>query len=142
MKFPEPELEERRYDLDRAHSRDRAVNLRRNRRAYDGPVSPLCLSVGQGGGVGIGRGAGRLMQSQLLKRFESSWYAALKTVNRMRDANSVMLRVIDEHEAVPTPDVIRDLAGDLGDDTYLSADLIDEGIGRIGGRDPCRPVHG
>ena len=70
-----------------------------------------------------------LMQSQLLKRFESSWYAALQTVRRMRDANEVLLRVIAERRAVPPPGVIKDLVGDLGeDDTFLSADLIDEAL--------------
>ena len=70
-----------------------------------------------------------LMQSQLLKRFESSWYAALQTVNRMRDGNDMMLRVIAERGAVPTPEVIRDLVGNTGeDDTFLSADLIDEAL--------------
>ena len=39
-----------------------------------------------------------LMQSRLLKRFESSWHPALKTVNRMRDANYVMLRAIRKRE--------------------------------------------
>ena len=52
-----------------------------------------------------------LMQSQLLKRFESSWYAALQTVRRMRDASEVLLHVITERGAVPPPEVIRDLAG-------------------------------
>ena len=36
------------------------------------------------------------MQSQLLKRFESSWYAALQTVKRMRDGNDALLQVIAE----------------------------------------------
>ena len=69
------------------------------------------------------------MQSQLLKRFESSWYSALQTVRRMRDANEVLLRVITERGAVPPPEVIRDLVGDSGeDDTFLSVDLIDEAL--------------
>ena len=70
-----------------------------------------------------------LMQSQLLKRFESSWYAAMQTVRRMRDAIEVLLHVIAERGAVPPPEVIRDLAGEVGgDDTFLSADLIDEAL--------------
>ena len=69
------------------------------------------------------------MQSQLLKRFESSWYAAMQTVRRMRDAIEVLLHVIAERGAVPPPEVIRDLAGEIGeDDTFLNADLIDEAL--------------
>ena len=68
-----------------------------------------------------------LLQSQLLKRFESSWYAALQTVKRMRDGNEAILRVIAEQGNVPPPEVIRDLVGDsVGDDTFLSSDLIEE----------------
>ena len=70
-----------------------------------------------------------LIQSQLLKRFESSWYAALQTVNRMRDGNEVILRAIAERGVVPPPEVIRDLIGDSSeDDTFLSGDLIDEAL--------------
>ena len=69
------------------------------------------------------------MQSQLLKRFESSWYAALQTVNRMRDGNDVMLRVMAERGVVPPPEVIKDLVGEAGeDDAFLSAELIDEAL--------------
>ena len=40
-----------------------------------------------------------------------------------------MLRVIVERGAVPPPEVIRDLVGNTGeDDTFLSADLIDEAL--------------
>ena len=70
-----------------------------------------------------------LMQSQLLKRFESSWYAALQTVNRMREGIEVMLRVIAERRSVPPPEVIRDLVGKSAeDDTFLSADLVDDAL--------------
>ena len=129
VKFPEPELHERRYDLDNAHpgivqfiyDRIDSLTMARYR------LSAYRLDK-EGESASEDALAG-LMQSQLLKRFESSWYAALQTVNRMRDGNEVMLRVITEQGTVPPPEVIRDLVGDSeGDDTFLSADLIEEAL--------------
>ena len=129
VKFPEPELHECRYDLDSVHpgivqaiydgidgltmARYRLSAYRLDKQGESAPEEAL---------------AG-LMQSQLLKRFESSWYAAMQTVKRMRKANEVLLHVIVEQGAVPPPEVIRDLVGEIGeDDTFLSADLIDEAL--------------
>ena len=129
VKFPEPELHERRYDLDRAHP-----GIVQS--IYDG-IDGLTMAryrlsayrLDKEGESASEEALAGLMQSQLLKRFESSWYAALQTVNRMRDGNDVMLRVIAERGAVPPPEVIRDLVGNTGeDDTFLSADLIDEAL--------------
>ena len=129
VKFPEPELHERRYDLDNAHPG--IVQF-----IYDG-IDGLTMAryrlsayrLDKEGESASEDALAGLMQSQLLKRFESSWHAALKTVNRMRDANDVMLRVIAERGTVPPPEVIRDLVGDSeGDDTFLSADLIEEAL--------------
>ena len=129
VKFPEPELHEHRYDLDRAHPGivqsiydgiDRLTMAR---------YRPSAYRLDKEGESASEEALAGLMQSQLLKRFESSWYAALQTVNRMRDGNNVMLRVIAERGAVPPPEVIRDLVGNKGeDDTFLNADLIDEAL--------------
>ena len=129
VKFPEPELHERRYDLDSAHPGIvQAV--------YDG-IDGLTMAryrlsayrVDKQGESASEEALAGLMQSQLLKRFESSWYAALQTVNRMRNGNEVMLHVIAERGAVPAPEVIRDLVGEFAeDDTFLSTDLIDEAL--------------
>ena len=134
VKFPEPELHERRYDLDNAHPGivqfiydgiDGLTMARYRLSAYR--LDEEAASASEDALAG-------LMQSQLLKRFESSWHAALKTVNRMRDANDVMLPVIAERGTVPPPEVIRDLVGDSeGDDTFLSADLIEEALADSGG---------
>ena len=131
VKFPEPELKERRYDLDSAHpgivqAMEKGINdLKMARYRLS---SPSYRTDSQGESASEEALAG-LIQSQLLKRFESSWYAALQTVNRMRDGNEVMLRVIAERGLVPPPEVIRDLVGDSAeDDTFLSADLIDEAL--------------
>ncbi len=128
VKFPEPELHERRYDLDSAHPGIAQF-------IYDGvdglTMARYRLSAYRLDNEGVSASEDALaglMQSQLLKRFESSWYAALQTVNRMRNANDVMLHVITERGVVPPPEVIRDLVGDADDDTFLSADLIDEAL--------------
>ena len=129
VKFPEPELHERRYDLDKAHpGLVQAI--------YDGidgltmaRYRPSAYRLDKERESASEEALAGLMQSQLLKRFESSWYSAQQTVRRMRDANEVLLRVITERGAVPPPEVIRDLVGDSGeDDTFLSVDLIDEAL--------------
>ncbi len=131
VKFPEPELQERRYDLDSAHpgivqAMEKGINALKMARYR--LSSPSYRTDSQGESASEEALAG-LIQSQLLKRFESSWYAALQTVNRMRDGNDVMLRVIAERGLAPPPEVIRDLVGDSAeDDTFLSADLIDEAL--------------
>ena len=129
VKFPVPELHERRYDLDRAHP-----GIVRS--MYDGIDGltmaryrlPSYMPDGEAASA-PGEALAGLMQSQLLKRFESSWYAALQTVTRMRDANDLMVRAIVERGVVPQPQVISDLVGQaVEDDSFLSADLIDEAL--------------
>ena len=134
VKFPEPELHERRYDLDGAHpgivqfiydrlDPEKSDSLKMAR------YRPSTYRVDKEGESASEEALAGLMQSQLLKRFESSWYAALQTVKRMRDAYEVLLRVIAERGAVPPPEVIRDLVGEVEeDDTFLSVDLIDEAL--------------
>lgn len=129
VKFPEPELHERRYDLDVAHPG--LVQF-----IYDGidglKMARYRLSayrLDNGGESASEEALAGLMQSQLLKRFESSWYAALQTVNRMREGIDVMLRVIEERETVPPSEVVRDLIGmSAEDDTFLGADLVDDAM--------------
>ena len=95
VRFPEPELRERRYSLDDAYR-----GLARTIAKRIGPVpegeqrSTDALSMAQyrpgsyrykpTSDIGRQEALAGLMQSLLLKRFESSWYAALQTVRRMR----------------------------------------------------------
>ena len=129
VKFPEPELCECRYDLDDAHP---GLVQSINNGIGELTMARYRLSayrVDKQGDSASEEALAGLMQSQLLKRFESSWYAALQTVGRMRNASEALLRVIAERGAVPPPEVIRDLVGEIGeDDTFLSADLIDEAL--------------
>ena len=129
VKFPEPALHERRYDLDGAppgivqamYDGIDALKMARYRPSsyrLDGAEENASEEALAG-----------LIQSQLLKRFESSWYAALQTITRMRDAYQVLLRVIEVSGMVPPPEAIRDLVGAArDDDTFLDSDLIDEAL--------------
>ena len=138
VKFPEPELRECRYDLDSAHP-----GIVQS--IYDGidglKMARYRLSfyrLDKEGESASEDALAGLMQSQLLKRFESSWYAALQTVNRMRGGIDTMLRVITVRGEVPPPEVIRDLVGDSAEeDSFLSADLIDEALAGAAGRIPA-----
>ena len=134
VRFPTPELHERRYDLDEAHpgiaqfvydAIDGLTMARYRISAYrkDEP-----------GGSASEEALAGLMQSQLLKRFESSWFAALQTVNRMHAAINVMIQAIETNGVVPPAEVLRDLAGEAGgDDSSLSPELIEEALSKSEG---------
>ena len=138
VKFPEPELHERRYDLDSTHPGifqdiadgiDKLTMARYRLSAYRKDVEDESASEAALAG---------LMQSLLLKRFESSWYAALQTVNRMRTANEILVRLVSELEIVPPPEVVRELVGDaMEDDSFLDAELIDSAIAAAEGGIPA-----
>ena len=138
VSFPMPELHERRYDLDGAHpgivlevyNAIESLTMARYR--------PTAYRLDKPAGSASEDALAGLLQSQLLKRFESSWFAALKTVRRMRTSNDVLLQVVAEHGAVPPPDVIRDLVGGAAeDDTFLSSELIDDALADAGGGTPA-----
>ena len=138
VKFPEPELHERRYDLDSTHPGifqdiadgiDRLTMARYRLSAYRNDVEDESASEAALAG---------LIQSLLLKRFESSWYAALQTINRMRTANEILVRLVSEFEIVPPPEVVRELVGDaMEDDSFIDAELIDSAIASSAGGIPA-----
>ena len=132
VKFPRPELDERRYDLDGAHPgivRDiergiDALSMARYR--------PSAYRRDGSGEMASEEALAGLIQSQMLKRFESSWHSALQTVGRMRSANEVVIAAIEENGIVPSPSVITELAGAFSeDDTDLSPDLISEALSDV-----------
>ena len=95
VRFPEPRLHERRYNLDAAYQGMAQAIARRLAPAdEDGNLPPGALTMAQyrpasyriepGAEAARQEALAALMQSLLLKRFESSWYAALQTVRRMR----------------------------------------------------------
>ena len=138
VKFPEPELHERRYDLDSTHPGifqdiadgiDKLTMARYRLSAYRNDIEDESASEAALAG---------LIQSLLLKRFESSWYAALQTVNRMRTANEILVRLVSELEIVPPPEVVRELVGDaMEDDSFIDAELIDSAIAASEGGIPA-----
>ena len=138
VKFPEPELHERRYDLDSTHPGifqdiadgiDRLTMARYRLSAYRNDVEDESASEAA---------LAALIQSLLLKRFESSWYAALQTINRMRTANEILVRLVSELEIVPPPEVVRELVGDaMEDDSFIDAELIDSAIASSAGGIPA-----
>ena len=138
VRFPEPKLRELRYDLDGAHPgivRDieRGIDALKMAR-----YRPSAYRKDGSGEVASEEALAGLIQSQMLKRFESSWYAALRTVGRMRSANEVVIAAIEENDVVPPPSVIRELAGIFSeDDTDLSDDLISEALAEIEGGLPA-----
>ena len=68
-----------------------------------------------------------LMRSQLLKRFESSWRAALQTVKRMHKSNDLLLTTITKRGVVLSPKIIKDWVGNREEnDGFLSDELLDE----------------
>ena len=115
VQFPAPELHERRYDLDRAHpgivramaAGIGALTMARYRpSAYrtDVPTEAAAEAALAG-----------LIQSQVLKRFESSWYAALQTVQKMQSANLLLLHALREQGGMPAAEVLRAAVEDIDD---------------------------
>ena len=122
--FPEPKLEERRYDLDDAYpdlvteiSKDiGALTMARYRHeAYliGGQESASQETIAA------------FMQSMLLKRFESSWYAALKTTQRMTDAIERILASIKQHGVVPIGSAIEDVRIDADSGVIIQDELFE-----------------
>jgi len=115
VRFPKPKLLEQRYDLDSAYpgifdfivdTIDALTMARYRPKAYlregkedDGREAAL---------------AG-LLQSGLLKRFESSPKAALETVKRMVLAHDMVLTAKREHGAVPSAATLRELVNQAED---------------------------
>ncbi len=129
VKFPTPSLHERRYDLDRVYP-----NIVRDIQRGIGGLTmaryrPSAYRLDVAEESASEEALAGLMQSQMLKRFESSWRAALQTVERMRKANEVALQAIEERGVFPSPKDIRDLVDSSGeDDSFLDGRLVDEAL--------------
>jgi superfamily II DNA or RNA helicase len=90
VRFPEPRPETRRYDLDAQHPglvHDVVEQMRALEMARYRPSGWLVDPVEEAAETQLGG----LLQSQLLKRFESSWKACLATVERMIQAHDAFL---------------------------------------------------
>jgi len=144
VRFPEPRPETRRYDLDGAHpglvaaivDHIQALAMARYRpSAWLDPPEQLSAEAQLGG----------LLQSQLLKRFESSWAACLATVGRMVAAHEAFLVAWDAGRgSVPSKDVLREAArvdaGDMGIAVWVEEALSEDAGARPAG--DFRPEYG
>ena len=106
VRFPAPELHERRYNLDAAYQgMARAIADRLQPPGPDKKVPPGALTMAQyqpafyrdepGADAARQEALAHLMRSLLLKRFESCWYAALQTVRRMRRKAAARIRYLE-----------------------------------------------
>jgi superfamily II DNA or RNA helicase len=124
VRFPEPVLRTRRYALD-----DSATDLVA---AVAEAIGSLTMaryrpSAYASGDEQAGEGAlAALLQSAVLKRFESCWWACLATVRRMIAAHEGFLAAWDSG-TVPPVDLLRDAAALTGA-TDLAAWLVEVGV--------------
>lgn len=136
MRFPAPELHERRYDLDQAHP-----GIVRSMAAEIGALTmaryrPSAYRTDMPTEAAAEAALAGLMQSQVLKRFESSWYSALQTVKKMRHANLLLLHTLREQGGVPAAEVVRAAVGDMDDDFSLDG-LVEDALAESEGWVPA-----
>lgn len=109
VRFPEPLFEEKRYDLDDAYPGifHRIVSaIASLKMARYQPSRYLRVDPHEDGREVVLAG---LLQSGLLKRFESSAFAALETVRRMLAVHEAVVRACEEHGKVPSLESLREL---------------------------------
>lgn len=134
VRFPQPDLKTERYDLDGAHP-----GLVGD---ITGWIADLSMARYRPSAFELGREEerteatlGGLLQSGILKRFESCWIACLRTVNRMIRAHDAFL---DSWDAgfVPSRAMLREAAlqevDDAGLATSVTESLVDD--------DEARPI--
>ena len=115
VRFPAPVLHAVRYDLDAAYPgavEEAAETIAALTMARYRPRDYLAGAAAPGRRAEALAG---LVRSQLLKRFESSWRAALLTAGRMRDRNGEALRALTEDgrvRAAGPADAAGDVAGE------------------------------
>ena len=122
VRFPEPQLHERRYNLDAAYRGMARVIADRIGAALGGEEpQPGALTMAQYRPASyrtepVAEAARQealagLMQSLLLKRFESSWHAALQTVRRMRRHALARISYLEAAGGAPPPADTAELEG-------------------------------
>jgi superfamily II DNA or RNA helicase len=112
VRFPEPVLAERRYDLDDAYPGlfvDVVETIGKLTMARYVPARYMETSEPAAGAIAREEALAGLMQSQLLKRFESSAAAARATVGRLVRAHEVLVLSWEERGVVPSLSVLHDL---------------------------------
>ena len=125
VRFPKPFLQEKRYDLDGAYpgATDRitkaigALTMARYR--------TNSYRVDGGGEAPWEQTLEGLIKSVLLKRFESSVSAALKTVTRMLGMQRAALRACEEGGVMPSPATLRDFSASILEGEILPEVVVD-----------------
>lgn len=109
VRFPEPVLRERRYDLDSVYPgifKDVVATIDSLTMAR---YTPAKYEVTTPGEVAQQEALAGLMQSQLLKRFESSEAAARATLDRMIHAHEGLVTAWTEQDRVPSLRGLKDI---------------------------------
>lgn len=131
VSFPEPILEEVRYDLDSVYPglfQDVVRTIDSLTMARYVPARYLLAGAeAEPGQIAREEALAGLMQSQLLKRFESSAAAARETLQRMVRAHEVLLSAWTDRGQVPSLGVLRDLVRDIQEGEALP-DLVEAAL--------------
>ena len=124
VKFPEPILREQRYDLDAAYP----GLVTRIAKDIDGLTMARYRTdaylIGGEENAAQNHIAG-FMQSMLLKRFESSWFAALLTVRRMITAHEKIFAAIKQEKIVPMGNALDEVQIDADKSIILQDELFE-----------------
>ena len=138
VRFPTPELRETRYELSASGGE------------YDGIASYIAEKINEltmaryqpsaylmtGTEASHEKAIAGLMQSQLLKRFESSWFAALLTTERMAtDIEALLAAMAGGY--IPPGQELRSLSAEL-DDGIINGDTLEDLMDAWG--DQARPT--
>ena len=134
VRFPEPQLRERRYDLDKAYQGMAgaiAARLQPADAEKNVPAGALTMAqyrpesyrIEPGSEAARQEALASLMRSLLLKRFESCWYAALQTVRRMRRKAAGRIRYL---EAAGGGEPLPGDEDDLGEIDAAATELMEE----------------
>jgi len=110
VKFPKPQLIEKRYDLDRAYPNIVREIVKCIDSLTMARYRPTAYRKDKAHEAADEEALAGLIRSGLLKRFESSWCAAHQTIKFMVAANSVVLEALRSQGAVPPLSTIRELA--------------------------------
>jgi superfamily II DNA or RNA helicase len=132
VRFPEPRPETRRYDLDEAHSGLLSEITGRIAQLEMARYRPSAW-LREGGEEAYETQLAALLQSQILKRFESCWAACLATVERMIAAHEAFLLAWDDGRGVvPSKETLREAArveaGETGLAEWLEEQLADDEV--------------
>ena len=124
VRFPTPILSTERYDLDEAHP-----GLFEEITGLIGALSmaryrPTAYEIGLDEAVSEAT-LGGLLQSGILKRFESCWAACLITVSRMVSAHDAFLAAWDERGVVASRDALRAAAAEEVDEAGLASWIVE-----------------